>query len=99
MKKFLSSKLFVILTPILTLAIGGVAGWLLGYQPNITGSTSGFVGMYGGNVTGSTSTTYVFQMKTAIGYWLLAIAISLVAFLLCVLIRKVYTEHKQMSNN
>lgn len=94
MNKFLSSKLFVILTPTLTFIIGLVAGWLLGYQPNVSGNTNGYVGMYGGNVSGSTSTTYVFQIKTSVGYWLFALVISLVVLLLCVLIKKQFSEHK-----
>lgn len=95
MKKFLGSKLFVILTPILTLAIGGIAGWLLGYQPNISRQIT----ESDGHKISSTTFSYVFQIKAAIGYWLLAVVISLVVFLLCVLIQKIYTEHKQTSNN
>lgn len=82
------------MTPALTLIIGFIAGWLLGYQPDVSGSTNGYVGMYGGTITGSTSTTYVFQIKIAIGYWLFALVISLVTLLLCVLIKKQFSEHK-----
>lgn len=106
MKKFLSSKFFIVLMPILTLVIGGIAGWLLGYQPNVTGevsgSTYGFLKEWGGEVSGSTSgstsTEYIFQIKTAIGYWLMALIISLAVLLLCILIRKVYTAQKQPGN-
>ena len=90
MKKFFGSKLFVILMPIITLVIGGVAGWLLGYQPMVKGSVSGWSGEYGGSTSGKTSTEYLFQLKTASGYWLFAIILSLVVFLLCVIIRKQY---------
>lgn len=82
MKKFFGSKLFVILMPIITLVIGGVAGWLLGYQPMVTS--------YAGSGYGKTSIEDLFQLKTASGYWLFAIILSLVVFLLCVIIRKQY---------
>ena len=85
MGKFLGSKLFVIISTAITFVIGMIAGWLLGYQPSV----GGFIGQYGG----ATSTKYVFQIKTACGYWLLAILITLVVLLLCIAIRKLYIGH------
>ena len=89
MSKFLSSKIFVFISTFFTFVIGGVAGWLLGYQPYVSGYTSGsYV------VSGRTGTEYVFQIKTACGYWLLALLITLVVLFLCIIIRKLYINHK-----
>lgn len=81
MNKFLSSKILVIFTPIITFIVGFVAGWLLGYQSE----AGGYLQTY---------TEYNFQIRTAIGYWLFALIISLVVLLLCILIKKQYTEKK-----
>lgn len=94
MKKFLSSKVFVIVSTILTFVIGGLAGWLLGYQPKVSGSVSGYSTSIGGTTRGSTSTNYVFQIKTACGYWLLALLITFIVLLLCLTIRKLYFNHE-----
>ena len=99
MGKFLSSKVFVIVCTLFTLAIGMIAGWLLGYQPSVSGSVSGHVGMGIGSTSGKTATEYIFQIKTACGYWLLAILITFIVFLLCITIRKQYincTTHAEI---
>lgn len=93
MKKFLSSKIFIVVFTSLSLILGGIAGWLLGYQPNVSGKVFGASTQYGGTTNGSTSTQYIFQIKTACGYWLIALAVTLVVFLLCVLIRKMYLKN------
>lgn len=86
MKRFFSSRWFVILSTTITFVLGGLAGWLLGYQPYTTGRVSG--GDWIGITSGSTNTEYLFQLKTAFGYWIIALIITFVVFLLCVLIRK-----------
>lgn len=92
MKKFLSSKAFVVLCTLAALVIGGVAGWLLGYQPSVSGRVSGYASSFGGTTSGSTSTEYIFRSETACGYWLLALLIALLVMLLCILIRKLYLQ-------
>lgn len=93
MKKFLKSKPFVVLMPLLIFAIGIAAGVCLGYQPIVSGRTSGSMGI----TSGSTSTTFVFHVETAIGYWLLALALAVITLLLCILIRSHYLS-KAASN-
>ncbi len=97
MNKFLSSKLFVVLSTSLTLILGIPVGFLLGYQPQVTGSVKGYGG--GGSTSGSTSTTYVFSLKTALGYWLLAILLTYVVFLVSMLIRNIYKNKSTLEEN
>ena len=85
MDKIFKSKIFVIITPIITFFLFLISGWLVSYLPYTSGRVFGT--MY---VEGSTTTTYVFQLKNAIGIWLIGLAISLLVLLICVLIRKVY---------
>ncbi len=102
MNKFLSGKLFVVLSTSLTLLIGIGVGFLLGYQPQVEGSvwTTPSFSMYGdGKVSGKTSTTYIFDLKTALGYWLLAILLTYVVFLFSVLIRNIYKNKLASENN
>lgn len=99
MGKFFGSKVFVFISTFLTLAIGGVAGWLLGYQPTVSGSVSGWSSSFGGTTSGKTTTQYRFQIKTACGYWLLALLITLVILFLCIIIRKLYNNHKVNAAN
>lgn len=99
MGKFFSSKIFVFINTFFTLAIGGIAGWLLGYQPVVSGSVSGWSSSWGGSTSGKTNTEYVFQIKTACGYWLLALLIALVVLFLCITIRKLYINHKISADN
>ncbi|MDE6001071.1 MAG: hypothetical protein K2G96_01950 [Clostridia bacterium] len=94
MGKFFGSKIFVINSTLFTLVIGGIAGWLLGYQPSVSGSVSGISNSFGGTTSGSTATEYVFQIKTACGYWLLALLITLIVLFLCITLRKLYINHK-----
>ena len=98
MKKFLSSKSFVILSTLVPLIIGGIAGWLLGYQPNVTGEVKGWSTSIGGTTSGSTATEYIFQLKTACGFWLLALLISFLVALVCILIRKLYLQSANGEN-
>lgn len=79
--KFLASKAFVMISTIVTFIVGVVAGWLLGYQPNAFSNI---------DTLNMTKTEYVFQIKTACGYWLLAVLITFVVLLLCLVIRKLY---------
>lgn len=83
MEKIFRSKLFVIIIPIIVLAIGIAAGTLLGLHPKIV---AGY----------TTATTYVFRIKTAIGYWLLALILSIITTLLCVIIRKQYINKSEI---
>lgn len=57
------------------MVIGVVSGVLLGFQPRVSGITV-------------TSTSYVFQIKTACGIWLLSLLISFLVMLVCILISK-----------
>ncbi|MBE6638814.1 MAG: hypothetical protein E7616_05085 [Ruminococcaceae bacterium] len=54
-----------------------IAGRLLGYEPHTTGYTL-------------VSTYYKFNIKNAMGIWLIGLAVSLLFFLICILIRKIY---------
>ena len=85
MDKIFKSKIFVIITPIITFFLFLISGWLVSYLPY----TKGYVRDYA-FVTGSTTTTYEFRIINAIGIWLIGLAISLLVLLICVLIRKVY---------
>lgn len=85
MEKIFQHKLFIILAPVITFVLFFIAGFLLGYQPNVSGSVSGATWVYG-----STSTNYVFMIRDAIGIWLIGLAVALLVFLICVLIRKQY---------
>ena len=93
MNKFLSSKLFVVLSTSLTLLFGAITGWLLGYQPQVRGY------VYGGGLGGTTSTSYVFNLRTAFGYWLLAIVLTYVVFLVSLLIRNIYMNKTTAEEN
>ena len=86
MSKILKSKLFVIIVPIIILALGIGAGILLGYQPVTSGYTSGNMGVS----YGSTNTKYVFRIETAIGYWMLALIFAITVLFICILIRKLF---------
>ena len=84
-EKILKHKLFIILTPAITFVLFFIAGFLLGYQPNVSGRVSGsYV------VSGSTSTNYTFMIRNAIGIWLIGLAVTLLVFLVCILIQKQY---------
>lgn len=87
-EKILKHKLFIILTPAITFVLFFIAGFLLGYQPNVSGRVSG--GSYG--VYGSTSTNYTFMIRNAIGIWLIGLAVTLLVFLVCILIQKQYWQ-------
>ena len=91
MKKFLGSKVFVILTPIIIFVLGVVAGVLLGFQPSVQGKVSGWSGTLGGVTSGSTATEYIFRIETAIGYWILALICAVIVLLLCIVIKNHYT--------
>ena len=99
MKKFLGSKLFVILTPILIFALGIGAGVLLGFQPSVSGKVSGWSGTYGGSTSGSTGTVYIFRIETAIGYWILALICAVIVLLLCIVIKNHYAPKEKDSNS
>ena len=90
MDKIFKSKIFVIITPIITFFLFLISGWLVSYLPYTSGSVYGHSTMYGGSTTGSTTTRYIFRINNAIGIWLIGLAISLLVLLICVLIRKVY---------
>ena len=85
MDKIFKSKIFVIITPIITFFLFLISGWLVSYLPYTSGSVRSHP-----FVTGSTTTTYEFRINNAIGIWLIGLAISLLVLLICVLIRKVY---------
>ena len=85
MDKIFKHKLFIILTPAITFVLFFIAGFLLAYQPKVTGSVSG-----GYFISGSTSTTYTFMIRNAIGIWLIGLAVTLLVFLVCILIQKQY---------
>ena len=99
MNKFLRSRFFVAIFTFLSFILGGIAGWLLGYQPYVSGKVNGYSSEFGGSTKGSTSTEYVFQIKTACGYWLIALAITLVVFLLSVLVRKMYLKNNSENDD
>lgn len=86
MNKILKSKLFVIIVPIIVLAIGVGAGIFLGYQPVVSGTVSGT--QWGSS--GRTGTKYVFRIETAVGYWMLALIFAITVLFICILIRKLY---------
>jgi hypothetical protein len=88
-EKIFKHKLFIILSPAITFVLFFIAGFLLGYQPKVSGRVSGG-GYYSVSITGSTSTEYVFMVRNAIGIWLIGLAIALLVFLVCVLIQKQY---------
>ena len=87
MDKIFKSKIFVIITPIITFFLFLISGWLVSYLPYTSGRVYG--SMYG-STSGNTTTTYEFRINNAIGIWLIGLAISLLVLLICVLIRKVY---------
>jgi len=82
MEKFLKSKLFIALPPIINFILFFVAGFMLSDVPSTSGYISSFTG-------GSTSTEYVFSIKNAVGIWLIGIAVSMLVLLVCVLINKI----------
>ena len=94
MDKIFKSKIFVIITPIITFLLFLVSGWLVSYLPYTTGNVYGSSSSFGGFTSGSTATTYVFRISNAIGIWLIGLAISLLVLLICVLIRKIYLYSK-----
>ena len=90
MDKIFKSKIFVIITPIITFFLFLISGWLVSYLPYTSGRVYGTSSQYFGSTSGSTTTTYEFRINNAIGIWLIGLAISLLVLLICVLIRKVY---------
>ena len=82
MKKFLSGKSFVATSTTLSFLLCFVAGILLGFQPNTSGSVSG--SLY---ISGDITTKYVFQFRAALGYWLLGLVLTFAVYMLCVLVR------------
>ena len=61
--------------PLVNMVLFIVAGILMSYEPYVHGYS--LVG-----------TSYLFSMKNAVGIWLIGLAVSLLVFLVCVLIRK-----------
>ena len=88
MDRFLRSKFFVVLAPIINLVLFIVAGVMLSYVPNVSGMTSGSSGLTWGNTT----TKYIFSIKNAIGIWLIGVAVSFLILLVCILISKINTK-------
>ena len=82
MKKFLYSESFVSTSTTISFLLCFVAGILLGFQPNASGSVSG--SLY---ISGDITTEYVFQFRVALGYWLLGLVLTFAVYLLCVLVR------------
>lgn len=99
MEKVFKSKWFVFLTPAFSLVLFLIAGWLLGYVPKVTGDVWGT--QYGSS--GYTRTQFVFSMRNAVGIWLIGVAVSLLIFLVCVFIQKLYflaaDKHSEISDN
>lgn len=85
MKKFVQSKLFVILTPIVVFVLGAVAGALLGFQPESEGNAGGYVSYIDAQ----------FNVETAIGYWLLALVLAIITLLICLAVRKLYSSEEK----
>ena len=76
-EKIFKSKLFVILTPLCNFVLFLTAGFLMRNEPYVIGYN--FV-----------STYYRADMKKVLGIWLIGLAVSLLVFLVCILIRKAY---------
>ena len=89
MDKIFKHKLFIILTPAITFVLFFIAGFLLAYQPKVTGRVTGTIVSYA-KISGSTSTQYLFMIRNAIGIWLIGLAVTLLVFLVCILIQKQY---------
>ena len=79
MEKIIRNKLFVIVTPIINFVLFIVAGIFLGYEANVVGFSY-------------VSTTYQFSIRGALGVWLIGLAVSLLVFLICVLLQKVFSS-------
>lgn len=82
----------MIITTLIALMLTIVAGALLGYQPDTTGT----LGVSNGYDSGKIATEYVFNLKVAVGYWCIGIMITIAVFLLCILIRKAYSQFKDI---
>ncbi len=82
---YFKSRAFVVITTMLTLALGIAMGFLLGYKSTVRST---------GGSTGITYNTYSPDLKLALGYWALALMITILVFLICCLIRKVYLNDK-----
>lgn len=82
MKKFLYSESFVSTSTTLSFLLCFVAGILLGFQPNTSGEVGGTY-----IISGEITTTYIFQLHVALGYWLLGLVLTFAVYLLCVLVR------------
>lgn len=98
MKRFLRSRFFIFFNAFISFVVGIIAGLLLAYRPEVSGKVSG-----GGYiVSGYTKTNYVFDIRAAFGYWLIALVIAISVTLLCIAIRKLYiqsAENKNEKNN
>ena len=86
MKNIFNRRSFLVIPPVVVWLLGILAGVLLAYQPKVSGG-SGFAG-----------TSYQFQIRAAIGYWLFSLTISLTVFLLCLVIRKLYQPEEDKQN-
>ena len=77
-KEWFKENLVAVAASGISFVLGVIAGIMLGFQPSVSGSSN----MYGG----STRTSYKFDIRSAIGYWIFAIVLSAIVFLLCKLI-------------
>ena len=83
-KEWFKENLVPVAASGISFVLGVIAGILLGFRPIVRGSS----GMY----SGSTSTSYKFNIQSAIGYWIFAIVLSAIVFLLC----KLITDQKRL---
>ncbi|MCH5154092.1 MAG: hypothetical protein J1F71_02655 [Clostridiales bacterium] len=95
MAKILTSKWFVMAMTLISLTLTIVVGVLLGYQPN----TAGTLGVSNGYGSGKIATEYVFNLKIAAGYWCIGIIVTIAVCLLCILIKKAYSQSKDANED
>ena len=87
MEKIFKSKRFAIIAPIINFVLFAIAGFFLGFVPR----SSGYISSYGGSIR----TKYAFSFRTAIGVWLIGLAVSFLVFLICVLIQKAFLNDSE----
>lgn len=91
MSKFFRSKWFVAITTIISLALSIVAGWGSGYVPIAYGKP--------GVINGGVATHLEFSFKVAAGHWAIGFAVTVLVFVACVAVRKLYLNKAENDCN
>lgn len=86
MRDYFKSKLFVAVTTIISFVLSIAAGWGSGYVPIAEGYPD-------------TVTHLEFSFKVALGHWAIGFAITVLVFLACLAVRRLYLNKAGNQND